>query len=118
MKFLYPTPSALVNDLLGVERVFSPGVHGWSDEKGLYLEAELPGADPAKLDVSVKASELTIQGIRTTQRYGEQPFERSFELPANVLAADIRAKFTNGILTVELPFQPVEEPQKVSITVS
>ena len=118
MKFLYPTPSALVNDLLGVERVFSPGVHAWSDEKGLFLEAEVPGADPAKLDISVKSNELTLKGVRNTQRYGEQPFERSFELPANVQASEIKAKFTNGILTIELPFQPVEEPQKVSISVS
>ena len=118
MKFLYPTPSALVNDLLGVERVFSPGVHGWSDEKGLYLEAEIPGADPAKLEVSTKASELTFKGIRNTQRYGEQPFERSFELPVNVQAADIKAKFTNGILSIEIPFQPPEEAQKISIAVS
>ncbi len=129
MKFLYPTSSALLNNFIGCSsdplvRAFGapapvyPRVHTWSDDKSLFLEAEIPGVDPATLDVSVKAGELTLKGVRTTRRHGEQTFERRFELPNAVQTSDIKAKLTNGILSLELPLQPTEAPQKIAIAVA
>ena len=125
MKILYPSPLALMNNLMGCN--CGPGcgdtgaklpVHVWSENNALFLEAELPGADPAKLDVSVKSGELTLKGVRVTHRQGEQAFERRFQLPPDIQAAEIKAKFLNGVLSLELPFQPAEEPQKVSVVVA
>ena len=126
MKILYPSPLALMNNLMGCDNGSdcdcTPAtkfpVHVWSESNALFLEAELPGADPAKLDVSVKSGELTLKGVRVTHRHGEQAFERRFQLPPDIQATEIKAKFLNGILSLELPFQPAEEPQKVAIAVA
>lgn len=125
MKVFYPTAFGLVNELMGCgcdpvirnigqDRGF-PRVHAWSDDKALFLEAEIPGADPEKLDVSVKSNELTLKGVRTTHRAGEQTFERRFALPPTLKTTDIKATLQNGVLEMELPFQAVEEPKKITI---
>src|SRR5215218_577402 len=47
-------------------RVASPQLSVWEDEHAVYAEADLPGIDPAKLEVTVtEGNQLSIQGERT-----------------------------------------------------
>ena len=46
-----------------------PLVNVWEDDNALFAEADLPGLDPATLDVFVtEGNQLTIQGERTPKQ--------------------------------------------------
>lgn len=95
-----------------------PRVNVWEGPKGWVFAAEIPGVDPAKLDVHVDGRELSIKGNRERADGGELAFERRFELPQEVVSDDIKANFSNGVLTVALPRHPASEPRKVLIEVA
>lgn len=109
---------------------FQPRVDIFEDEKGYYLEAELPGL--VKEDVKLTVNEdnvLILKGskkrevkeegksfIRVERNYGE--FTRSFVLPDNIKKDSIKAKFENGILNVSLEKTEPEKPKEVEISIA
>jgi HSP20 family protein len=80
-----------------------PRVNVWESEKGLIVEAEVAGADPDKLDVSVDSNVLTIKGEKEQGNEQKAEFQRSFNLPFELDEAKIKATAKNGILTIEVP---------------
>ena len=93
--------------------------------------AELPVAAAITEEdvvVEVKDNMMTISGERSgdpehcaTNYYRRERicgnFHRSFTLHAMVLPEQIKAKFKNGVLTVEIP-KPVEEtPRQISVDI-
>ena len=42
-------------------------------------------------------------------------FKRSFTLPDNTVAEEIKASFKNGVLSIEIPKVPVQEARKITI---
>jgi HSP20 family protein len=104
-----------------------PPVNLWESEKGLVLAAELPGLDPAQLDVSLEKDSLTISGARTStppnteeenyirrERWFE-PFKRTVELPFDVDPDKCDASYEKGVLTVRLERRPEVQPKKLTI---
>ena len=79
------------------------------------IRAELPGLDPDNdIEVTVDGRTLTIRAERRQQdngayrsefRYGS--LARAVRLPANVDAADITARYDNGVLEVSVPAREV-----------
>ncbi|MBS3956030.1 MAG: Hsp20/alpha crystallin family protein [Clostridiales bacterium] len=80
----------------------------------IVVRAELPGIDPAAVDIEVTDGVLTIKGERKAEdeREGEGwliresshgTFERSMVLPEGVSAEDIKAEYVDGILEVHVP---------------
>lgn len=80
----------------------------------IVVRAELPGIDPAEVDVEVTDGVLTIKGERKAEeaREGEGwliressygSFERSMVLPEGVKEEDIRADYSDGILELHVP---------------
>ncbi len=79
------------------------------------IRAELPGLDPENdIEVTVDGRILTICAERRRQnnepyrsefRYGS--LARAVKLPANVDAADITARYDNGVLEVSVPAREV-----------
>jgi len=80
----------------------------------IVVRAELPGIDPADVDIEVTDNVLTIKGERKFEEkeegedwlvcescYGS--FERSMTIPEGVDPAAITAKFENGVLEVQVP---------------
>ena len=51
----------------------------WEDENAVFAEADLPGVDPAKLEVTVtEGNQLTVQGERAAPRSpGRSGFARN-----------------------------------------
>ena len=91
-----------------------PAVNVKETETAFVLELAAPGLKKENLKINVEKNTLTIgyqseqKNEETTDKFTRQEFafnsfERSFRLPKNVNADEIKAAYTDGILTVELP---------------
>jgi len=106
-------------------RAAYPLMNVWSSEEGLVIDAELPGVDPAAVDIAVKGDELTIQGeVRHADDEGEavyrreRPegrFVRTLRLPFRASTEQVEARYRNGILRITVPRSEDEKPRKIAI---
>lgn len=103
-----------------------PLVNLAEDEEKLYFTAELPGAAPDKLEVSVKGDTLSIRGQIGPDEAGEGVdyhrreresgnFRRTLTLPAKVDVDKVDAVFKNGVLTVTIPKAAEAKAHQISI---
>lgn len=99
------------------------------EKEGAYeIAAEMPGMEPANIEVTISNGVLTLKGEKkeeretkeksyyvSERRYGS--FRRSFQLPDGIDEEKIGAEFKNGVLTVTLPKAPeaVKPEKKISI---
>jgi len=106
-----------------------PAVNVWRGQDGAVVTAELPGIDPARLDISVAGDSLTLTGIRELEplkegeNYHRQErtygrFTRTLQLPFQVNAAKVEAKYEKGVLQITLPRVEEEKPKKIAIKVA
>jgi HSP20 family protein len=107
---------------------WTPSVDIYETDQGVVIAADLPGVNKEDVMVEVKDNMMTISGGRSgdsehcaTNYYRRERicgnFHRSFSLHAMILPEQIKAKFKNGVLTVEIP-KPVEEtPRRVSVDI-
>ncbi len=112
-------------ELLGAGSWIPPmDVHESPDRYTVTLE--LPGVAPDAVDVTFNDGALTIQGERkfyegysedsfhrVERRFGS--FARSIALPSQVDADKIAAKFTNGLLTLEIPKAEQAKPRRIEV---
>lgn len=91
-----------------------PRINVKSKGDDVVIKAELPGIDPADVDIEVTDGVLTIKGERKAEeeREGEGwlvressygSFERSLVLPEGVTAEEISASYNDGILEIHVP---------------
>jgi len=92
----------------------APSLDVVDDEKAFRVSVELPGMTDKDVSVTVEDRTLTIRGekkeekekkdkdvFRRERAYGS--FRRTIELPGDVDAAKIEARFKDGVLTIDLP---------------
>ena len=104
-----------------------PSVDVSETDDGFEVRAELPGVAKDDLHVSVEDNLLTLSGEkrqeeaddtqnyrRVERRYGS--FQRRFTLPSEVETEDIKAEFTDGVLTLSIPKPEVVKPTEIPIT--
>ena len=96
-------------------------------EDGSYhVEADLPGADPDSVEVTVEHGVLTIQAGRTPH-YGdsgqviaaERPqgsFARQLSLGEGADSENLTAGYANGVLHVTIPASPKTQARRVEVT--
>ncbi len=105
---------------------FAPAIDVSQDKENVYVETELPGIEPDKVDISVEDDTLMIKGetkmkkeekdknyVRREIRCGS--FLRSVALPSSVESDKAEAEYKDGILKVRLP--KVEKPAAKKIAV-
>ncbi|MCL6451545.1 MAG: Hsp20/alpha crystallin family protein [Acetobacteraceae bacterium] len=124
----------------GVGRLFPEG--GWPVWEGLgypavdmyetgdevVLSADLPGYDPARLQVSVSSNQVLLSGEVGTEREEGRPredyhrrerrwgaFHRAIGLPARVNPEGARATYRHGLLELRMPKQERERPRRIEI---
>ena len=106
---------------------WAPSVDVSETDNGFEVYAELPGVTKDDLSVSVKDNLLTLSGEkrqekvadtqnyrRVERRYGS--FQRRFTLPADINTDNIKAEFTDGVLTLSIPKSETAKPTEVPIT--
>ena len=97
------------------------------DEKDKFvLRADVPGVDPAEIEVSMDGGVLSVSGERHTESSEESDglkrverisgkFYRRFSLPETANAEGIAAKSSNGILEVTIPKQPEIQARRITV---
>ena len=105
-----------------------PVVDIFETEKGIVINAELPGVSKEDITLDVKQNILTLKGERKSDKEVSQEnyyrmercfgtFERAFTLPSTVDPANITANFKDGILRIEIPKSQEKKAQQINITV-
>lgn len=107
-------------------REWVPAVDISENNDALALYVELPGLKKENVDITLENNVLTVRGERKFEKdtqkenyhrieraYGT--FSRSFALPSNVRATDVKAEFLDGILHIELPKEEEAKPRKIAI---
>ena len=103
-----------------------PAVNLWQGTDSAALTAELPGVDPADIDISVKEEVITITGERkapatddqTVWNRRERPygrFSRVIQLPFRVDRDRVEARIQDGVLQIELHRPEADKPRRVQI---
>ncbi|SRR5579885_2790357 len=103
-----------------------PAVNVWDDSDHVYAEAELPGMELNDLEIYVTGgNQLTIkgerkpwtpgQGVWHRQERGFGSFSRLIELPYDVDAERVEARFHNGVLTITMPKSEAAKPRKITV---
>nr|AQQ74898.1 hypothetical protein [uncultured bacterium] len=97
-------------------------------ENEITIRAEIPGVDPADINVTVDENFLTISGEKSmTKEESEKDYyfcERSFgsfsrriELPVKVQADKITANYSDGVLSIRAPKVESAKPRRVDVKV-
>jgi HSP20 family protein len=90
----------------------APNVEVKENGKAYVVSVELPGLDEKEVKVLVEGDVLTISGEKKVERTDEKThysersygsFTRSFTLPTDTDRNGITARFSKGVLSVEIP---------------
>jgi HSP20 family protein len=92
----------------------------------VVLWADLPGVDPAKVDLAVTGRVLTLRGEKAGGELGggsrghalerqSGPFFRQIPLPSDVDVEAIQAEAHNGVLRVKLPKAEAVRPRTIPV---
>lgn len=108
---------------------WSPAVDIIEDEKEYLIKVELPEVQKDDVKVTVEGGTLTISGERKAEKeekgrrlhrlerfYGR--FERSFTIPDDAEADNVKAEFKDGVLRVHLPKTEKARPKQIEVKVS
>ncbi len=103
-----------------------PATEGRIEDGNYVIQFALPGVDPKEVKVSLMDNLLTVKGESkadhdTTGKdyfvrelvYGA--FERSVTLPEGVDAAQVEAKYANGMLEVRVPTPRAATPRTIEV---
>ena len=117
-----------------VNRLFSagsafPALNVWSNDEEAIVKAELPGFEPADIEIALEGRTLNLSGSRELEevKEGEKlyhrerrtgKFSRSLKLPVGVDADKVTAEFRNGVLSIALPRAAEHKPKKVEVKTS
>jgi HSP20 family protein len=103
-----------------------PAAEGRLEDGNYIIQFVLPGVDPKEVEVSLMDNFLTIKGERKANHdstgkdyfvrevtYGA--FQRSVTLPEGVDAAQVEAKYANGMLEVRVPAPRAATPRMIEV---
>ena len=105
---------------------WTPSIDVVQRDQDLVVRAELPGARPEDVDITVHNGVLTISGRIQEEREEERggylvrerrtgSFRRSLHLPQDVDENEINARFENGVLEVTIPGAAAQEPRRIQV---
>lgn len=109
-----------------------PAIDIAEDSKEYTITADLPDIKREDLHVTLRNGSISLTGdrkrkstesteakrsyLRVERSYGK--FERTFDLPENILSDNIKAEFKNGTLQVHLPKTKESTTETKEITIS
>ena len=113
-------------DAADSDTMWSPSVDLSESENTYEVKAEIPGMKKEDIRVSYEDDVLTLTGEKKQEKetkkknyhrveraYGR--FQRSFRLPKTVNKDEIKAKYEDGVLTVEIPKTEAAKPKEIAV---
>ncbi|MGH8581544.1 MAG: Hsp20/alpha crystallin family protein [Gammaproteobacteria bacterium] len=105
---------------------WTPAVDLKEEETRFVLYADLPGIDPADMEITMEQGILAIKGERHAhpetegQAYKrvERPygtFYRRFSLPDSANGEAVQASGKNGVLEISIPKHEKAQPRKIAV---
>ena len=105
---------------------WSPSVDITEDAEAFRVVADLPGVDPASMDISLHQGVLTLRGNRSTAQEVKEgsftrrervqgAFVRQFSLPDAADEESISARSNNGVLEIILPKAKQAKPISIKV---
>jgi HSP20 family protein len=109
-----------------VDRQWAPAVDLVETPAEIHIDVDLPGVEPAVVDVSLAGNILTIQGPKKLSLTSEGsithlaermqgPFQRMIPLPASVIPDSVTADLKNGVLRLRLLKSEKARLQKIPV---
>ncbi len=107
---------------------FVPEIDFQEDEHRYVLKADLPGIKRDNLDISITGNVLSIRGERKEETEKKEKgyyhserwtgsFERTFEFPADIEGASVKAVFQDGVLELTVPKAESAKPKQIRVDV-
>lgn len=118
-----PTELATPEQVRGTV-TFTPRCDIFETDDELTLYADLPGVEPADVDVRYENGELVIHGRCAPRQqgvnylgyeYGVGDYYRAFTIGQEIDTDKIEAELKNGVLTVHLPKSEVVKPKRIPV---
>ncbi len=102
-----------------------PPVNVFQQDDNLVVIAEMPGVKKEDIEISIKRDQLRIAGKRDI-KYGDKisthrqerrggKFDRTFTLPLEIEADQVKAEYRDGLLALHLPRAEKDRPKRVEI---
>ena len=104
-----------------------PAVDIHEEQSCYVISADIPGVDPASIEVTMENGVLTISGERRNERSEERgngarrvervygSFFRRFSLPDSADADNVQARSQHGVLEVTIPKKAQPQPKKIKV---
>lgn len=113
----------------GKSALTTPAVNVKDTETAYHVEVAAPGAKKEDFGLTLNQNVLTVsfkhernneetKDNYVRKEFAFESFERSFRLPKTVNAEAIKATYTDGILTVELPKMELPKPEVKQIEIA
>lgn len=94
----------------------------------ITVRIEVPGMETSDFDVHVLGRKLIVRGEKRSESGSEAghyrmlecaygTFERVIDLPAEVLADKVKARYRRGVLDIDLPKAKRSEPSRIEVEV-
>lgn len=104
----------------------SPSINIWTSEDSQIIRAEMPGFDPADIDIQVSADKFILSGewkhdpaYEDAQNHRRErdvgKFSRSIQLPFMVDPDNVDVSYKNGVLEVKLNRAEADKPKKIMV---
>lgn len=108
---------------------FTPAVDIYEDSQKVVLKLEVPGVEEKDLDVRVENHTLTVKGERKFEKEEKEEnfhrierrfgsFYRAFTLPSTVDTENVDAKYSAGVLKLELKKKAEAQPKQIKVNVA
>lgn len=97
----------------------------WREGDTFYAEFDLPGVDPASIDLDVERNVITVRAERPSRASdaeliaAERPrgvFSRQLILGDTLDTERIAASYDAGVLTLKIPVAEQAKPRKIAVT--
>jgi HSP20 family protein len=104
---------------------WSPAVDVYETPEETIVVAEVPGVDPASIDLAVTGNLLSLRGVKEAEGLPEPllqvrerrlgHFHRQLTLPNEVDFEKAQAQANQGVLTIRLPKRSAARPRTIPI---
>jgi HSP20 family protein len=110
-----------------VARPSGMAIDAWREGEEFVVEFDLPGVDPATVDLDIERNVLTVRAERPALKndgevlVAERPrgvFSRQLILGDNLDTDKVTASYHAGVLTLRIPVAEKAKPRKIAIETS